>query len=95
MIQVTICYHVGWLGPVPPSAFETEVRQRLIADAEGAAFSLDFRPKPGVGILGTDEQVLVESSRPRDATQWTEVIGSAILPEAWEAVARRFGYAAR
>lgn len=94
-MKVTIRYHVGWLGTVPPSAFENEVRQRIVSESEGRAFSLAFEPKPGTGVIAVGDIVSCEGGRPSECRTWEEVIGDSVLPDAWAFLARSYGHASR
>jgi hypothetical protein len=94
-MQVFIRYHVGWLGNVPPSAFENEVRTKLVTESSGRPFELRFESRPGVGFIALDDQVSCIGTRRAECADWQETIGNELIPEAWEALASRYGHAAR
>lgn len=90
MMFVKITYHVGSLGPVPPSAFESEVRESLVRESNGDAFTLQFVPMPGFGILPLDEQIQVGGAKQNVCAAWLETIGNELVPSAFAVCLKRF-----
>jgi hypothetical protein len=80
---------------VPPSAFENEIREKIVAESMGRAFELRFEPRPGFGFIGPDQHVVCSGARNAECLDWQDTIANALVPEAYEALARRFGHAAR
>lgn len=87
---VKICYHVGALGTLPPSAFETELRESIVREAGGQAFTLTFEARPGFGMVPIDEQVQVGDGHRATCSDWLDTIGNQLIPESFASVRKRY-----
>jgi hypothetical protein len=90
--DICVTYHVGLLGPVPPSAFERKVMERIATELAGLGdANVTFDARPGVGLIAPADQATVTGGKEKACVAISEWIAEEVLPETLAELAKLYG----